>query len=55
MYCSITEEMNNMAIIKIPLTVDYKSPVRELTEDYPDSLRDLMLDEVPDYGLYLPL
>lgn len=44
------------SIIRIPLTVEYKPVVRELTEEVPESLRDLMLPDVPkDYGLYLPL
>ena len=58
MYCSITEEMNNMvdSIIKIKLTGNYQSPVRDVNENkIPDSIKDLMMVDVPDYGLYLPL
>lgn len=57
MYCSIIEEMNNMvdSIIKIKLTAPYQSVVRDVNDEIPVSLKDLLLEDVPDYGLYLPL
>jgi hypothetical protein len=57
MYCFIIEEMNNMvdSIIKIKLTAPYQSVVRDVNDEIPVSLKDLMMEDVPDYGLYLPL
>jgi hypothetical protein len=57
MYCFIIEEMNNMvdSIIKIKLTAPYQSVVRDVNDEIPVSLKDLLLEDVPDYGLYLPL
>jgi len=44
------------SIIKIKLTGNYQSPVRDVNENkIPDSIKDLMMVDVPDYGLYLPL
>lgn len=41
-------------IIRIKLTAEYHPAVRDVN-DIPVSLSDLMLEDVPDYGLYLPL
>ena len=43
-----------MSELRIKLTGNYKSPVRDVN-DILVSLEELMLEEVPDYGLYLPL
>lgn len=42
------------SIIRIKLTAEYHPAVRDVN-DIPVSLSELMLEEVPDYGLYLPL
>lgn len=43
------------SIIKIKLTAPYQSVVRDVNDEIPVSLKDLMMEDVPDYGLYLPL
>lgn len=48
--------MTPPSIIRIPLTGNYQSVVRDVNDDVPESIRDLLLEEIPyDYGLYLPL
>ena len=41
-------------IIRIKLTAEYHPAVRDVN-DIPVSIADLLLEDVPNYGLYLPL
>jgi hypothetical protein len=44
------------SIIRIKLTGNYKSPVKMLNNDeIPESIRDLITIDVPDYHIYAPL